>query len=83
MTCSNLPGNSPHSCLNYMQTYATTDLFWQPITCFLSFAFSIFHAHFIFQQQKVWPPEIKTLKFMELNHSDESNDVMLVLSYAA
>ncbi len=42
----NLSGNSPQSFLNHIQTYATTDLFWQPIICSLSFAFSIFHAHF-------------------------------------
>lgn len=46
LTCTRpLSGNSPS--LNYMQTYAITDLFWQPIICFLSFASSIFHAHFL------------------------------------
>lgn len=44
----NLSGNSPQSFLNHIQTYATTDLFWQPIICSLNFAFSIFHAHFFF-----------------------------------
>lgn len=48
----NLSGNSPQSFPNYMQTYAATDLFWQPIICFLSFAFSIFHAHFFFSTTK-------------------------------
>ena len=47
-------GGSTQSLLNDIQTYAATDLFWQPIICFLSFAFSIFHAHFYLKlQQKV------------------------------
>lgn len=75
--------HSPHflltsleSFLNYMQAYTATGLFREPITCFWSFAFSIFHAH-------IFPITVGSLASrIGLNHSDETNDVMQVLVHA-
>lgn len=64
--------------LNSIQTYAATDLFWQPITCFSSFAFSLFHVSFLFFS--ITSESLgscgEDITIVELDHCDETNDVM-------